>query len=294
MASGNTHLAILASSRGKELVARWIEANYAPLGAGGLHEFLARLLELEENPGDQMALRNATRGWRESGENAAPTIDNRSCRKLEELLSPHVRGPVVADIGCGPNLLNERLMLGSSGIQQAIGLDLRSPNRTFVPGVSFVSVSHPNAIDLPDDTVDTVMLTSALHCMDIDLAAYVDEIARVLRCRGRVLVVEDTFSNSLEPVVYDYKTAIPELSTLFRELTQDQQLDFLRFVHWFTSAAASGNWDDPSLVTPGSFLTIEEWTQLFNAKGYRTMVQEYLLGFFNRPAGFLGFERSTH
>jgi hypothetical protein len=153
-----------------------------------------------------------------------------------------------------------------------------------------VLLESPDTIALPSGSVDTVLLTSAPHCMAVNLCDYLAETVRVLQPTGRVVIVEDTFCDCVVPVVCDDKPVPPGFRELFHDLEPVRRIQFLRFAHWFTAAAPEGRWSDDSLVTSGQFLAMEEWIDLAERAGFVMVGLQYLLGFFDRPAGLMAFE----
>jgi SAM-dependent methyltransferase len=93
------------------------------------------------------------------------------------------RRDVVVDLAAGTGLLS-RALAGKAGHVIAVEPDerMRSVLQDRSPGVE-VLAGRGEAIPLPDASADAVLVSSAWHWMDPDLA--VPEIARVLRDHGR-------------------------------------------------------------------------------------------------------------
>jgi ubiquinone/menaquinone biosynthesis C-methylase UbiE len=97
------------------------------------------------------------------------------------------RRDVVVDLGAGTGLLSRAI---APMARRVIAVDpddrMRSVLADRSPGVE-VLAGRGEAIPLPDDSADAVLVSSAWHWMDPDLA--VPEIARVLRDDGRFGVI---------------------------------------------------------------------------------------------------------
>lgn len=93
----------------------------------------------------------------------------------------------VVDLGAGTGLLT-RAVAAAAGHVIAVEPDdrMRAVLASRSPGVAVVA-GRGEAIPLPDASVDAVLVSSAWHWMDTDLAA--PEIARVLRDGGRFGVI---------------------------------------------------------------------------------------------------------
>ena len=100
------------------------------------------------------------------------------------------------DVGCGTGHL--AAALSAAGLR-VTGVDSDSrmiaAARARFPGLSF-ETAHASFLPSPDDSVDGVVATSVLGCLE-DPAGFVAEAARVLRLAGTVVL---TFTNRSSPL----------------------------------------------------------------------------------------------
>ncbi len=98
------------------------------------------------------------------------------------------RRDVVVDLGAGTGLLTRAVAGAAAGHVIAVEPDdrMRTVLASRSPGVE-VLAGRGEAIPLPDASADAVLVSSAWHWMDTELAA--PEIARVLRDGGRFGVI---------------------------------------------------------------------------------------------------------
>lgn len=104
-------------------------------------------------------------------------------------------GGTVLDVGCGPGHVTVELgnVVGPTGL--VLGVDVSEPMLRRAAGMSSASVGflRADALDLPlcDGTVDAVTCFAVLQLIGEPFAV-LDEIARVLRPSGRVMVMVPT------------------------------------------------------------------------------------------------------
>lgn len=132
------------------------------------------------------------------------------------------RRDVVIDLAAGTGLLS-RAVAGRAGHVMAVEPDdrMRAVLRARSPGVE-VLAGRGEAIPLPDASADVVLISSAWHWLDPDLA--VPEIARVLRDGGRFGAIWTGTDRSTEWLRADdwFREAESE-----HRLTRDNEVDRL-------------------------------------------------------------------
>jgi SAM-dependent methyltransferase len=129
--------------------------------------------------------------------------------KLKRWVSPASR---VLDYGCGYG--RALGLLQANGYANLIGVDpapaMIDAARRRYPGIAFNTLSNSQRVDLPDASVDGVLLFTVLTCVPTNEGqrAILDEITRLLRPRG-VLYISDMFlqndARNVERYVRDEK-----------------------------------------------------------------------------------------
>ena len=103
-------------------------------------------------------------------------------------------GSVVADLGAGPGFFTERLAprVGPEGRVYAVDIApemIRLLHGRDLPAQVEIRLSGENRLPIPDGAVDLALLAFVLHELEAP-DAFLPEVRRVLRPRGRLVVLE--------------------------------------------------------------------------------------------------------
>jgi len=218
-------------------------------------------------------------GFDRSGARIA-TIDHPACVGKEALLRPyiHARGTFV-DIGCGLDILGERVKRSLPQLERAIGVDVQQQRYDTRPdGVEFRLMERPDRLPLGDGEADTMAATFVLHHLDVDLAQYLAEVVRVLAPGGRFLVLEDSFPEGLPTAQSHHdRHEDPRVAQISRSLfalpDDEARLSFLHFADWFIHNFVN-HAREP--LVPGHYRTIEGWSAALLRSGLTLLHCEYL------------------
>jgi len=188
----------------------------------------------------------------------------------ENFLRNYIKGPIVADVGCGWNILGGEIIANNSYVREVIGCDLEEQRKRKLPkGVSFRLMEDPSVIPIETNSVDTVILSFTLHHIDVPIERYLHEVRRILKPGGNVLILEESFSSLIAP---EYNQG--KLTNLFLNLRSDKKkFLFLHFIDWFIH-----NFINKSRrpLVPGNNKTMEEWEEIFKVAGFKVLENRYL------------------
>ena len=175
------------------------------------------------------------------------------------LVQPHVTGAVL-DVGAGgPDLL------------ERVSADVRVATDIFVadreaPGIRHVVQAVPHALPFDDAAFDAVLMTGMAHHLEAhDRQRLLHDVHRCLRPGGRVVLIEETFSDATGCGV-PAEPSMRELSTGFDDLSRDDRFAFLQFTDWWGNRVMKGSDDIP---LPMTFLDTEGWDALLADAGFQ-------------------------
>lgn len=202
-----------------------------------------------------------------------PPYDLPAVKGKEGFLRPWVQGPNLLNVGSGQSLFEERSLRENPRVQHAIGVDIEAQrSREFqIPAgktAEFRLMQDPVTIPVEDGWADTLILTFVLHHVDVDREAFLNELKRVLKPGGRILVMEDTFS-SLLPVVPAPGETSAAAEDLFRQFdalpSVEEKIAFLHFADWFVHHFVNRS---RAPLVPGNYETMANWQQIFENAGF--------------------------
>jgi len=277
---------ILSSDIGRELVVQWVK-SYPNEGREENYNAISEVIEFLSNPkntqGDFVSraiqrfpiINNLHQRFKDALQK--PTIELPACVEKEAVLREFIQGPTFINIGAGLDLLGERSVKVNSKVSQAIGIDIEEQRKTpYPPGVSFKRMTDPSVMPLGNNVADTAAMTFVLHHVDVDRKKYLEEVKRIIRPGGRLVVLEDTFSHEL-PVEYVdevSKAKSQKISESFSELKNDEErLSFLHFIDWFTHNFVNRS---RAPLVPGNYEPMEVWKSIFEEAGFKVIHQQYL------------------
>lgn len=183
-------------------------------------------------------------------------------------------GAVILDVGAGSNDLGRitakyhpNLNVIGSEVDTSrydASLDRAYPNLSMLEQKS--SIELPNSIR--DASIDVVILFGvAHHVSEQDLPLLLKEVARVLKARGKIILIEDTFS-SLFPLLKEHDPKITgDLFLLNKTHGEEIALAAFAVVDWIANILVR---KADKMPMPYNFHIIEEWKEIFEKAGFES------------------------
>lgn len=177
----------------------------------------------------------------------------------------------VLDIGCGTGILDKELGR-SENFENIFGIDLVSyPEWEIFKSskVKFQIVKEENFSNfLIKLEPDCVILTWALHHMPFkDQETYMKAIYSTIKEDTHVIVLEDSYSENLEP-----ETGF-EIYKEFNKLSSKDKLDVMSLLDWISNKVLSRRKDTPVTFT---YRTLEEWEVFFTKIGFTVSNKRFI------------------
>jgi len=122
-------------------------------------------------------------------------------------------------------------------------------------------------IPLENGVANTVIVTGRMHHLyPGEEKQFLKEIARILRPDGKVIVIEDAWTESSSDRASD------QFAKRFRRLSTDQKQAATAFLDWIGTRLIPGA---VPMARPWNFKSSEDWNKLFEQAGLKTVSLEY-------------------
>jgi len=123
-------------------------------------------------------------------------------RTIKLVGKEHLSGEAV-DIGADDNRLGRVILQACPDVRKVIGIDIENRGADVEAGrLEFIPISDFDTLPLQDKSVDTIILRFSLHHMSAETQErMIAEISRVLRGDGKLIMIEDSYSDAQPPVV---------------------------------------------------------------------------------------------
>ncbi|MDP8212098.1 MAG: methyltransferase domain-containing protein [Candidatus Zapsychrus exili] len=271
---------ILHTEAGRELVTHWIckypnsNGDKNPIKVKRVVEYLSDADHRTANFMTELSgLFPILNTMRQSYDNYYSNLAKSPLTAIKKTLyiKEYIEGPIVADMGCGWNILGREILQNNPKVSRVIGVDIEKQAKARLPEqVEFRQMSEPSVIPIAEGAVNTAILSFTLHHLSVNTLNFLKEVRRILPVNGKVIVLEDGFSNTIQPESTDV------LSDMFFRLPSDEdRFSFLWFVDWFIHNFVNRSREP---LVPGNYKTLESWKKDFKMAGFR-VIEDRHLGF---------------
>ncbi len=205
------------------------------------------------------------------------------------LFQRFVEGPLVADIGCGSGDLSEAIIQNIPSVRKIIATDIKEYHKITNPLIEFKPQLQPDKIPIDSNVVDTAILIYVLHHVEERYQKnLLKELHRILKKGGKVIILEDTYSNTLQPE-YGRK-----LLKKFLKFDDKRKKEVLAFSDWLCNKV----FEKLNIAMPYTFKSMEEWEDYFNKAEFYVKHKQFLgtlkNGLSLSPKGFFVLEKISN
>ncbi|MFH1776839.1 MAG: methyltransferase [Candidatus Omnitrophota bacterium] len=195
-----------------------------------------------------------------------------------ELIQQHISSGTFVDVGGGYPGALVNAIANDPRVEKVIVTDIEEEYAQSQDGPTILFITHfqDNIFYVPLPPIaDTILLKYVLHHINnARLKKFLQDIFRVLKPGGRVIIFEDSYSEHMPPELGN-----SQLIEKFSGLSNAQKTKFLRFSDWFSNRVAIGI---PGIPMPFNFKSIEQWQNIFEEIGFH--VEPQYIGFLENKA----------
>jgi len=177
----------------------------------------------------------------------------------------------VLDLGCGNGILS-KILFEAGNYKEILGIDVvEYPEwnefRNKKLDYKLVERKDFNKFIL-DYSPDVVVLTWVLHHMEFnEQQQYICEMKKILKKGATIVVLEDSYSEKLNPKIgLDHHK-------LFMEFSPEDRLTIMSILDFVSNRVLSRERTCPVTFT---YRTLEKWKQVFESTGFNVVSVDYL------------------
>ena len=194
-------------------------------------------------------------------------------RIVVDLIKEDIKAGVIVDVGCGDLRLAHEIAGSMPDATNIIGTDVinYTEKTNGDPRVEFRLQRPEDGYQIPVETgsVDIVLLNWVLHHVSPEnITGLLSEIKRILKKDGKVIILEDSYSERQAPF---YESG--RLFRKFHSLSAAGKRNYMTFIDWWATRVMR---DLPEMNRPFNFHSGEEWVSIFEETGFRNTRLSYL------------------
>lgn len=188
--------------------------------------------------------------------------------QIKEHIEGLLDGSLVVDLGAGNNVLGAVMAKRLPGIK-IVGVDvLDYHEESDLPNLGYLKQSSPTQFpsEIQPNSVDVITMNAFFHHVSSELVDdLIEDIKRVLKPGGKIVLIEDTYSIDLNADSNSDADLNSKFVSLVKKHGSGFAKDFFAFNDWYANILVHG-WDE--MAVPYEFRSIEELQILFQRKGF--------------------------
>lgn len=194
----------------------------------------------------------------------------RKVKNLAKRINNFVVGKSIADIGGRKEDFVDQILKIKKDINQAYVTDIKNSYDKYKnKKIKFSHQLSPIKTSFSKGEIDTIILSLVLHHLtNRDQESFIRHLSGLLKERGRIILIEDSF-----PEVVKDKSALTKNMIQFLDFEKDVKFGVLSFYDWFGNVIMRNRDDE---VLSFTYKSSEDWINSFKNNGLKLVYSEFI------------------
>jgi ubiquinone/menaquinone biosynthesis C-methylase UbiE len=204
-----------------------------------------------------------------------------------KIVGEHNLKGTILDVGSNDNRLGNLILKTCCNVSEVIGVDIENRSaQTDSDRLRFFQQKDPSKLPFENEVVDVVIMRFSLHHMTSEIQnSILLEAQRVLKHYGKIVIMEDSYSRTIQPICNN------DVHAIFMELdSEKKQMLALSFLD-----ASSCLVVEESMPFCFSYRKLEDWEAQLEKTGFDKVNTDYwgipFFSLFQAPLGVLLYKK---